>query len=45
MLADFLGNLESGKKCASLYTIVENCRRPEINSREYLEDVITRLPR
>ncbi len=40
----FLGNVESGKKCAILYTIVENCRRLGINSREYLEDVLTRLP-
>lgn len=27
-----------------LYTIVENCRRLGINTREYLEDVFTRLP-
>jgi transposase len=40
----FLGNVESGKKCAILYTIVENCRRLDINAREYLEDVLTRLP-
>jgi transposase len=40
----FLGNVESGKKCAILYTIVENCRRLGINPREYLEDVLTRLP-
>lgn len=40
----FLGNAESGKKCAILYTIVENCRRLGINTREYLEDVLTRLP-
>ena len=40
----FLGNVESGKKCAILYTIVENCRRLGINTREYLEDVLTRLP-
>ena len=40
----FLGNAESGGKCAILYTIVENCRRLGINSREYLEDVLTRLP-
>ncbi len=25
-------------------TIVENCRRLGINTREYLEDVLTRLP-
>ncbi len=40
----FVGNVESGKKCAILYTIVENCRRLGINTREYLEDVLTRLP-
>ena len=40
----FLGNGEAGRKCAILYTIVENCRRLGINTREYLEDVLTRLP-
>ena len=39
-----MGNAESGSKCAILYTIVENCRRLGINTREYLEDVLTRLP-
>jgi len=34
----------SGQKCAILYTIVENCRRLGINSKEYLTDVLTRLP-
>ena len=29
---------------AILYTIVENCRRLKIDTREYLEDVLTRLP-
>ena len=40
----FIGNEESGEKSAILYTIVENCRRLGINSKEYLEDVLTRLP-
>jgi len=40
----FLGNEESGQKCAILYTIVENCRRLSINPKEYLTDVLTRLP-
>ena len=40
----FLGNVQSGDKCAILYTIVENCRRLGINTRQYLEDVLTRLP-
>jgi transposase len=43
-LAIFLGNVQSGDKCAILYTIVENCRRLGIHTREYLEDVLTRLP-
>jgi hypothetical protein len=42
--AYFIGNEESGGKTAILYTIVENCRRLGINSKEYLEDVLTRLP-
>ena len=40
----FLGNEESGQKCAILYTMVENCRRLGINPKEYLTDVLTRLP-
>ncbi len=40
----FLGNEESGQKCAILYTIVENCRRLGINPKEYLTDVLTHLP-
>ncbi|MFZ9937458.1 MAG: IS66 family transposase [Luteolibacter sp.] len=40
----FLGNVQSGGKCAILYTIVENCRRLGLNPRAYLEDVLTRLP-
>ena len=40
----FLGNEEAGQKCAILYTIVENCRRLGINPKEYLTDVLTRLP-
>ncbi len=40
----FIGNEISGQKCAILYTIVENCRRLGINPKEYLTDVLTRLP-
>ena len=40
----FLGNEGAGNKCAILYTIVENCRRLGINTKEYLTDVLTRLP-
>ena len=40
----FIGHEGAGQKAAILYTIVENCRRLNINTREYLEDVLTRLP-
>lgn len=40
----FIGCSEAGQKAAILYTIVENCRRLGIDAREYLEDVLTRLP-
>lgn len=41
----FIGCREAGQRAAILYTIVENCRRLGIDTREYLEDVLTRLPR
>jgi transposase len=40
----FIGREEAGEKSAILYTIVENCRRLGINPKEYLTDVLTRLP-
>ena len=40
----FIGCREAGQRAAILYTIVENCRRLKIDTREYLEDVPTRLP-
>ena len=40
----FIGCREAGQKAAILYTIVENCRRLGIDTREYLEDALTRLP-
>ncbi|WP_369335608.1 IS66 family transposase [Luteolibacter arcticus] len=40
----FIGCREAGQRAAILYTIVENCQRLGIDTREYLEDVLTRLP-
>ena len=40
----FIGREEAGQSAAVLYTIVENCRRLGIDVREYLIDVLTRLP-
>jgi hypothetical protein len=39
----FIGNADSGGKTAILHTIVENRRRLGINTKEYMEDVLTRL--
>ena len=40
----FVGRETAGKKTAILYTVVENCRRLGIDPRDYLEDVLSRLP-
>jgi transposase len=40
----FIGAEHAGEKSAIIYTVVENCRRLGIDAREYLEDVLTRLP-
>jgi transposase len=40
----FIGCREAGQRAAILYTIIENCRRLKIDTREYLEYVLTRLP-
>ncbi|MFT4176009.1 MAG: IS66 family transposase [Luteolibacter sp.] len=40
----FIGREAAGQKSAILYTIVENCRRLGIDPRNYLTDVLTRLP-
>lgn len=40
----FVGAAEAGKKTAILYTIVESCRRRDIDPRAYLHDVLTNLP-
>ena len=40
----FIGHPDAGERSAILYTILANCRRLGINPREYLLDVLTRLP-
>lgn len=40
----FVGEAEAGQRSAILFTIIENCRRLEINPFAYLRDVLTRLP-
>jgi transposase len=40
----FIGEAAAGERSAILYTIIENCRRREIDPYAYLKDVFTRLP-
>ena len=40
----FIGHPDAGDRSAILYTLLANCRRLGINPREYLLDVLTRLP-
>ena len=41
----FIGEEEAGQRSAILYTVIESCRRREIDPYAYLRDVFTRLPR
>jgi transposase len=40
----FIGHPDAGDRSAIIYTILANCRRLGINPREYLHDVLSRLP-
>ena len=40
----FAGSQSGGEKAACLYSIIETCKRLDINTQEYLTDVLTRLP-
>lgn len=40
----FVGHPDAGQRAAILYTILENCKRQGINPREYLLDVLGKLP-
>jgi len=40
----FIGHPDAGWRSAVVYTIIQSCRRFEINPQEYLIDVLSRLP-
>ena len=40
----FFGAPDAGQRSAIFYTLLESCHRRGINQREYLLDVLTRLP-
>jgi transposase len=40
----FIGDAQAGERSAIIYTVIESCRRREIDPYTYLRDVLTRLP-
>jgi len=40
----FIGDAEAGQRSAIIYTVIENCRRRNLDPFAYLRDVLTRLP-
>lgn len=40
----FIGEANAGERSAIIYTIIESCRRRNIDPYEYLRDVLSRLP-
>ena len=40
----FIGAAEAGQRSAILFTIIESCRRRDLNPFDYLRDVLSRLP-
>jgi transposase len=40
----FIGHPQAGWRSAVIYTIIQSCRRRNINPQEYLTDVLKRLP-
>jgi hypothetical protein len=40
----FIGSPEAGETCAIIYTIIETCRRHNIEPAAYLRDVLQRIP-
>jgi transposase len=40
----FIGHPDAGQRSAIIYTLLESCKRRGINPREYLHDVLSRIP-
>jgi len=40
----FIGDAGAGERSAIIYTIIEGCRRQQIDPNATLRDVLTRLP-
>lgn len=40
----FVGDADAGQRGAILYTLIENCRRRDLDPYTYLRDILTKLP-
>jgi len=40
----FIGHPDAGQRTAIIYTLLESCKRRGINPRDYLHDVLSRIP-
>ena len=40
----FAGSDEGGKRAAAIYSILETCKQNDVNTFDYIKDVLTRLP-
>ena len=40
----FAGSNEGGKRLALLYSLLESCKKQEVNPLEYLRDILERIP-
>ncbi len=40
----FIGDADAGERSAILYTVIESCRRRQLDPYSYLKEVLTRLP-
>ena len=40
----FYGSDEGGRRAANIYSIIETCKQHQVNTFDYLQDILTRLP-
>lgn len=40
----FVGSNEGGKRLALFYSLLENCKKHQLNPWEYLTDILQRMP-
>jgi transposase len=40
----FIGHADAGERSSIIYMILQSCKRHGINPRDYLHDVLSRIP-